>query len=201
MKLNRIILLHGFNSGPGQKAEEINAYLKEYHLDADYELIAPQLSHEPKEAIAEINLLIEEHRTGSIFVVGTSLGGFYTNYFRAKFRDERVVAHAINPSWRPTQTLLPAIDTVQENFKTGEKWIFTSEYMDQLEEFEHFVLTNLKNYKGNRYAIHLATEDELLNFDELRSYMEENEVNPDLYFYETDHRFGNIKEVMGRMLG
>jgi predicted esterase YcpF (UPF0227 family) len=201
MKLNRIILLHGFNSGPGQKAEEINAYLKEYHLDADYELIAPQLSHEPKEAIAEINLLIEEHRTGSIFVVGTSLGGFYTNYFRAKFRDEKVVAHAINPSWRPTQTLLPAKDTVQENFKTGEKWIFTSKYMDQLEEFEHFVLINLKNYKGNRYAIHLATEDELLNFDELRSYMEENEVNPDLYFYETDHRFGNIKEVMGRMLG
>ena len=200
MKLNRIILLHGFNSGPGQKAEEINAYLKEYHLDADYELIAPQLSHEPKEAIDEINQLIEEHQTGSIFVVGTSLGGFYTNYFRAKFRDERVVAHAINPSWRPTQTLLPAKDTVQENFKTGEKWIFTSEYMDQLEEFEHFVLTNLKNYKGNRYAIHLATEDELLNFDELRLYMEENEVNPDLYFYETDHRFGNIKEVMERML-
>jgi len=201
MKLNRIILLHGFNSGPGQKAEEINAYLKEYHLDADYELIAPQLSHEPKEAIDEINRLIEEHRTGTIFVVGTSLGGFYTNYFRAKFRDERVVAHAINPSWRPTQTLLPAKDTVQENFKTGEKWIFTSVYMDQLEEFEHFVLTNLKNYKGNRYAIHLATEDELLNFDELRLYMEENEVNPDLYFYETDHRFGNIKEVMERMLG
>ena len=200
MKLNRIILLHGFNSGPGQKAEEINAYLKEYHLDADYELIAPQLSHEPKEAIDEINRLIEEHRTGTIFVVGTSLGGFYTNYFRAKFRDERVVAHAINPSWRPTQTLLPAKDTVQENFKTGEKWMFTSKYMDQLEEFEHFVLTNLKNYKGNRYAIHLATEDELLNFDELRLYMEENEVNPDLYFYETDHRFGNIKEVMERML-
>jgi len=200
MKLNRIILLHGFNSGPGQKAEEINAYLKEYHLDADYELIAPQLSHEPKEAIDEINRLIEEHQTGSIFVVGTSLGGFYTNYFRAKFRDERVVANAINPSWRPIQTLLPAKDTVQENFKTGEKWIFTSEYMDQLEEFEYFVLTNLKNYKGNRYAIHLATEDELLNFDELRSYMEENEVNPDLYFYETDHRFGNIKEVMARML-
>jgi predicted esterase YcpF (UPF0227 family) len=200
MKLNRIILLHGFNSGPGQKAEEINAYLKEYHLDADYELIAPQLSHEPKEAIDEINRLIEEHQTWSIFVVGTSLGGFYTNYFRAKFRDERVVEHAINPSWRPTQTLLPAKDTVQENFKTGEKWIFTSEYMDQLEEFEHFVLTNLKNYKGNRYAIHLVTEDELLNFDELRLYMEENEVNPDLYFYETDHRFGNIKEVMARML-
>ncbi len=200
MKLNRIILLHGFNSGPGQKAEEINAYLKEYHLDADYELIAPQLSHEPKEAIDEINRLIEVHQTGSIFVVGTSLGGFYTNYFRAKFRDERVVAHAINPSWRPTQTLLPAKDTVQENFKTGEKWMFTSKYMDQLEEFEHFVLTNLKNYKGNRYAIHLATEDELLNFDELRLYMEENEVNPDLYFYETDHRFGNIKEVMARML-
>jgi predicted esterase YcpF (UPF0227 family) len=174
--------------------------LKEYYLDADYELIAPQLSHEPKEAIDEINRLIEEHQTGSIFVVGTSLGGFYTNYFRAKFRNERVVAHAINPSWRPTQTLLPAKDTVQENFKTGEKWIFTSEYMDQLEEFEHFVLTNLKNYKGNRYAIHLATEDELLNFDELRLYMEENEVNPDLYFYETDHRFGNIKEVMERML-
>ena len=201
MKHNRIILLHGFNSGPGQKAEEIKAYLEEHLMEADYELIAPQLSYEPKKAIDEINRLIEEHQTGSVFVIGTSLGGFYTNYFRTKFRDERVVAHAINPSWRPTLTLLPARGTVQENFKTGEKWKFISKYMDQLEEFEHFVLTNLKDYKGNKYAIHLATEDELLNFDELRAYMEENEVNPDLYFYETDHRFGNIKEVLERMLG
>ena len=201
MKHNRIILLHGFNSGPGQKAEEIKAYLEEHLMEADYELIAPQLSYEPKKAIYEINRLIEEHQIGSVFVMGTSLGGFYTNYFREKFMDDRVVAQAINPSWRPTQTLLPAKDTVQENFKTGEKWIFTTEYMDQLEEFEHFVLTNLKDYKGNKYAIHLATEDELLNFDELRAYMEENEVNSDLYFYETDHRFGNIKEVLGRMLG
>lgn len=201
MKQNRIILLHGFNSGPGQKAEEIQAYLKEHLMEDDYELTAPQLSYEPKKAIAEINRLIEEQQTGRVFVVGTSLGGFYANYFRAKFRDERVVAHAINPSWRPTHTLLPAMDTVQENFKTGEKWMFTSEYMNQLEEFEHFVLANLKDYKGNKYAIHLATEDELLNFDELRAYMKENEVNSNLYFYITDHRFGNIKEVMERMLG
>jgi len=150
MKQNRIILLHGFNSGPGKKEEEIKAYLKEHLMEADYELIAPQLSYEPKKAIDEINRLIEEHQTGSVFVVGTSLGGFYTNYFRTKF---------------------------------------------------NFVLTNLKDYKGNKYAIHLAKEDELLNFDELRAYMEENEVNPDLYFYETDHRFGNIKEVLERMLG
>lgn len=81
-------MLHGFNSGPGQKAAETNVYLKEYHLDADYELIAPQLSHEPKDAIDEINWLIEGHQTGSKFVVCTSFGGFYTNYFRAKFRDE-----------------------------------------------------------------------------------------------------------------
>ena len=47
MKHNRIILLHGFNSGPGQKAEEIKAYLEEHLMEADYELIVPHLSHEP----------------------------------------------------------------------------------------------------------------------------------------------------------
>ncbi len=43
MKHNRIILLHGFNSGPGKKEEEIKSYLEEHLLEADYELIAPQL--------------------------------------------------------------------------------------------------------------------------------------------------------------
>jgi predicted esterase YcpF (UPF0227 family) len=62
LKPNTINLLHGFNSAPRQKAEEITAFLEEHHLLDDYELIAPQLSYEPKIAIHAINQLIRKHK-------------------------------------------------------------------------------------------------------------------------------------------
>jgi predicted esterase YcpF (UPF0227 family) len=198
---NTIILLHGFNSAPGQKAEEITAFLKEHHLLDDYQLIAPQLSYEPQKAIRAINQLIRQHKSGKVYVIGTSLGGFYANYFRAKFRDdENVIVHAINPSWNPSSTMLRALNQELENYKTKEKWVFTSDYLAQLEDFETFIANHLKQYQGNNYSVHLANSDELLVFDEMFDYLKEHQVPKQLYHYDTDHRFGEIRKVMGRVL-
>src|SRR5690606_4171388 len=57
-KGNTIILLHGFNSGPGQKAQVIHEYLIQNHLTNDYDLIAPKLDCEPKKAVSQIKRLI-----------------------------------------------------------------------------------------------------------------------------------------------
>ena len=198
---NTIILLHGFNSAPGQKAEEITAFLKEHHLLDDYQLIAPQLSYEPQKAIRAINQLIRQHKSGKVYAIGTSLGGFYANYFRAKFHNvENVLVHAINPSWNPSSTLLHALNQELENYKTKEKWVFTSDYLAQLEDFETFITTHLKQYQGNNYSVHLANSDELLHFDNLLDYLKEHQVPHQLFHYDTDHRFGEIRKVMGTVI-
>lgn len=195
---NTIILLHGFNSAPGQKAEDITAFLEEHHLLDDYQLIAPQLSYEPQKAIRAINRLIRQHKWGKVYVIGTSLGGFYANYFRAKFRDdENVIVHAINPSWNPSSTLLRELNQDLENYKTKEKWVFNSDYLAQLEEFETFIANHLKQYQGSNYSVHLANSDELLDFGDMLDYLKEHQVSHQLYHYDTDHRFGEIRKVMG----
>jgi len=197
LKPNTIILLHGFNSAPGQKAEEITAFLEKHNLVNDFELIAPQLRYEPQKTIREINRLIFQHKSGNIYIIGTSLGGFYANYFRAKFYDEeKVIVHAINPSWNPTRTLQPALNQELENFKTKEKWVFTNDYLAQLQIFEDFVTTHLKEYRGNNYFIHLANSDELLKFDNMLEYLKGHQVPHQLYHYDTDHRFGEIGKVL-----
>jgi hypothetical protein len=108
--------------------------------------------------------------------------------------------HAINPSWTPTITLLPALHQELENFKTLEKWVFTSDYLSQLEEFETFIATHLKQYQGDNYAVHLANSDELLVFDEMLDYLKEHQVPHLLYHYDTDHRFGEIRKVIEKIL-
>jgi predicted esterase YcpF (UPF0227 family) len=197
LKPKTIILLHGFNSAPGKKAEEITAFLEEQNLLDEYELIAPQLSYVPQKAIREVNRLINQYKSGRVYVIGTSLGGFYANYFRAKFYDEeKVVVHAINPSWNPSSSLLRALNQELENYKTNEKWVFTTEYLAQLIDFESFISCNLKKYSGKNYFVHLANSDELLVFHDMLDFFNEHQVPHQLYHYDTDHRFGEIRKVL-----
>jgi uncharacterized protein len=196
LKPNTIILLHGFNSAPGNKAQVIEQYLQEKQLEDDYLLIAPQLPTEPLKAIREINQLIRQHKSGKVYVMGTSLGGFYANYFRAKFMDEHVIVHAINPSWNPSVTLKRALNQELTNFKTNEKWFFQQEYIDQLKDLEDFVIENLKNYKGDNYSLHLAENDELLDFSGLLSYLQKEQVAHKIYHYDTNHRFEKMEELI-----
>jgi uncharacterized protein len=196
LKPNTIILLHGFNSAPGNKAQVIEQYLKEKQLEDDYLLIAPQLATEPLKAIREINQLIRQHKSGKVYVMGTSLGGFYANYFRAKLMDDQVIVHTINPSWNPSVTLKRALNQELTNFKTNEKWFFKQEFIDQLKEMEDFVSENLKNYKSNDYSLHLAENDELLDFSGLLSYLQREQVPHKIYHYDTNHRFESMKEML-----
>lgn len=128
--------------------------------------------------------------------MGTSLGGFYANYFRAKFKDEQVIVYSINPSWNPSSSLKTALNQELTNFKTNEKWVFQQEYIDQLKELENFVIENLKNFKGNNYFLHLAENDELLDFDELLSFLDKENVQHELKYYNTNHRFEKFLDLL-----
>lgn len=202
MKRNTIILLHGFNSAPGNKAKVIEQYLDQHQLQNEFSLIAPQLNVEPSKAIHQINDIINQYRQEKfkVYIIGTSLGGFYANYFRSKFFDDNIIVHPINPSWNPSQTLAQNIGQEIVNFKTNEKWVFKETYIDQLIDFECHVKDNLKNYKGKNYSLHLAKNDELLDFSQLFDYLNQYQVPYELYYYDTNHRFERMEDVLRVLL-
>jgi predicted esterase YcpF (UPF0227 family) len=192
---NTILILHGFNSAPGGKKEVINQWLVKNDFSNRIELKAPLLPIEPLKAIEVIEGIIKESE-GIVYLIGTSLGGFYANYIRAHYPDRKCIVHAINPSWEPSKTLQRVVNTEVTNYKTGEESFFSSTYISQLEKIEKQILENLKVYHGNEYYIHIGTEDELLEFESFFKFLNYNQLAYKKYEYPTNHRF----EMMGEML-
>jgi predicted esterase YcpF (UPF0227 family) len=190
-----ILLLHGFNSAPENKQAVINQWILNNGLTDTIKLIAPQLNYNPNEAIKQIGNIVQEHY-GNIIVVGTSLGGFYANYVRAINQTDHVKVHAINPSWSPSKSLKKEINKSQVNHKTAEIWIFKAAYLNYLSNFEKKCKEDLTLYKGNHYTLHLANSDELLSFDDMLKFLKENKVTNKLFYYDTDHRFSSVLELL-----
>ena len=190
-----IVLLHGFNSAPENKQAIINQWLIDNNLTDSIDLIAPQLNYNPNEAIKQIGNIIQEHY-GNIILIGTSLGGYYANYVRAMNQTDQIKVHAINPSWSPSITLKKEVNKPQVNLKTSENWLFTEAYLNYLAHFEKACKVELNHYKGSHYALHLANADEQLSFEEMLYYMKENNVPIKTYYYNTNHRFETVNELL-----
>ena len=190
-----ILLFHGFNSAPGNKENSIKKWLNDNELSNEINIVAPQLNYNPKEAMKQIGKLIQEHY-GNLFVIGTSLGGFYANYVRAMNPSDAIKVHSINPSWSPRISLKKEINQHKKNLKTEENWIFTEAYLNYLASFEKKCKEELKHYNGNHFTFHLANHDELLGFDEMFEYLKENKVPNKQFYYDTVHRFEKVDEML-----
>ena len=193
-----ILLFHGFNSAPENKQAVINQWLIDNNLSDRIDLIAPQLNYNPNEAIKQIGSIIQEHY-GNIIVMGTSLGGFYANYVRAMNQTDQIKVHAINPSWSPSSNLKKEINKWHNNLKTNENWLFTEAYLNYLAHFEKACKVELKHYNGNHYTIHIANFDEVLTFDDMFDYLKENNVPNKPYYYNTNHRFEVVNELLNNI--
>ena len=196
IKPHVIILLHGFNSLPGEKAKQIAEFISENNLGHKFELIAPKLDPDPRKAVKEVNKLIRSNKKRKIHLIGTSLGGFYACYFRAKFKEDFLTVHAINPSWTPSKSLSPHVNQVLENFKSKELWKFKATYLLKLEEYERYIQENLKTESSQNFYLHLSDDDEVLKFDRLLNFLDKHKIKYVKKVYNSDHRFRNIKEVM-----
>ena len=154
-----IVFLHGFNSSPySGKALQLGDFL--HKLGRGNEYHCPVLSNSPREAVAQVETLLEGN-TDPVTLVGSSLGGFYTTYLAEKYGCKAVL---VNPAVHVHQLLRAALGP-QTNWHTGAKWVLTEAHLAELAAMDVAQIT-----RPERYLLMVQTGDEVLNFQDAVSY-------------------------------
>lgn len=147
-----IIYLHGFNSD--ENSTTIKELRKEIPglLSISYDYINAETAFE------EIHSLITEtlNKDPDLILAGTSLGGFWANYFAQKFQLKCVL---VNPALHPSHSLRKAVpQSPLPNYNTGELREFTFENADAYKKFEVPVTS------GIRRTIVLGKNGEIIDY-------------------------------------
>lgn len=145
-----IIYIHGFGgSGEGNKARAFREYFRAKGVG----FIAPTLSYNPELAIKTLDELIDSYKE-DIFLIGASLGGFYTLYLSQKESVKKAVV--INPSITPWSTLQRAVGYAPNFYdESCYKWCET--HLETLKNYE------TKELEREKLFLLLQKGDELLN--------------------------------------
>ncbi len=150
-----IIYIHGFAScGFGSKAQKF----KEYFED---EIITISLPTIPNLAIDTLEQIIEGflNKDEDVYLVGSSLGGFYAIYLANKYDLKAVL---INPAVNPWSTLsrYEGVEFVT-NYYDNSRFEFTNNHIQSLKNYEVEFIKNPSNF-----LTLLQEEDEVLDFND-----------------------------------
>lgn len=129
----KIVYLHGFASvGDSDKSREL---VNRFGSD---NVVCPNLPIDPNAVKDIISKIVKENSNFPIIFVGTSLGGFYANYFAQKYDALCVL---VNPSTRPSKTFSNKLGA-HKNHITGETLQITSDVINEWAAMEQYVADN-----------------------------------------------------------
>lgn len=152
--MSMLLYLHGFNSSPqSKKAIETGRWIK---LNAPHiKFCCPQLSPYAFEVMQKLKSIIEGHLPQPIYLVGSSMGGFFATCLAEQYNLPAVL---INPAVNPGSGLHSWLGE-NSNFITGGKWVFKAEHIEQYIDLEPKEIKRQQNYK-----LLLQTGDEVLDY-------------------------------------
>jgi predicted esterase YcpF (UPF0227 family) len=154
-----IVYLHGFNSSPASgKAKVLGEYMASLGRQADY--LCPALPNSPRQAIAQVEAELAP-LSSPITLVGSSLGGFYATHLAEKHGWKAVL---VNPAVHAHKLLRSALGP-QTNWHTGEKWVLTEAYLNELAALDVEAITC-----PERYLLLAQSGDEVLDYREAAAY-------------------------------
>ncbi len=181
-----ILYLHGLNSSPASRKVGLLAEALAARGLAE-RLLAPQLPHEPRRAIAlaerQIQSLGED-----VTLVGSSLGGFYATFLAEQLGLKAVL---INPAVDAPQLARQLLGP-QRNLYTGEEWVLTEEHAAQLDTLAIPVVT-----RPERYLLLVETGDEVLPW---RRAAEKFQGARQIVVEGGDHGFASFPEHLEAVL-
>lgn len=155
--MSSLIYIHGFNSSPNSTKAQIIASSLETLGFSDDEYIVPDLNYEPEQAIAKLVDCIETllARNEDVYLIGSSLGGYYATYLAEKYGLKAVL---INPAVKPYELLREYIGP-NKNIYTGEEYDISEDHMTQLKLIDINKVANPLDY-----LIMVQTDDETLDY-------------------------------------
>jgi predicted esterase YcpF (UPF0227 family) len=152
----KIVYLHGLASvGAGPKTDALIAAFGAENVTA------PDLPLDPIELEDIVDTIVRGNASYPLIFVGTSLGGFWANYFAQKYNANCVL---INPATVPSQTLGDKVGTDVRNYKTDELITVLPEYISEFKVRERY-LANETN--GTLINLFVAKNDEVLAVSEM----------------------------------
>jgi predicted esterase YcpF (UPF0227 family) len=200
-----ILYIHGFASAPGLKADLLrNAF-------PDCDVIAPTLTGDISEDIGILGMVwnqLELAEPQSLFLVGTSLGGFYALSLAARSGFDNIVdkfpkiqtTYLINPSFEPHITLRKYLGVSVKNWKTGDPITLEEDSFRQLEHlYEYFTNSQQNLLKDSKLEVFIGEDDEVLNFDSFYKFIQDNGINANYTYSKQDHRFQDISSVIAKL--
>jgi predicted esterase YcpF (UPF0227 family) len=160
MSSTLVVYLHGFRSSPrSSKAVLTGDAIKALSTaNNPMEWYCPQLLASPKDSMDMVIRHIEASTHDRLVVIGSSLGGYYTNYLAEKFGCKAV---ALNPAVRAPKELAPHVGMLT-SYDTNEPYDFRPEYIDELKALQVESISN-----PSRYFLIAAKGDELLDWQEM----------------------------------
>lgn len=175
----KIIHLHGFASvGTGAKYD---ALVKEFGRD---NIVSPDLPVNPDDVEAMIDeevKCIKLDGGDTLVFAGTSLGGFWANYFAQKYKTHCVI---VNPSMSPSQNMLFVRGMTMCNFATGMPFTIPFDIVQSFQKRENFLEDNTD---GKRIHLFVARDDNILDYKvTLRQTPQTGSTN---IFDDGGHRF------------
>ena len=160
-----LVYLHGFRSSPrSSKAVMTGEAVKGLSSDKNtYEWYCPQLHASPKLSMEMVMNHINNACFDRLVVIGSSLGGFYTNFLAEKYGCKAVT---LNPAVRAPRELAPHVG-MMTSYDSKEPFDFRPEYIDELKALQVEKISS-----PSRYFLIAAKGDELLDWKEMVQFYE-----------------------------
>jgi len=149
-----ILYIHGFNSSPAsEKAQQFQSFCQQL---GNVDIAIPELSHDPEQALSQLQALIENSAGKIHLLVGSSLGGYYATWLSEKYNCR---AALVNPAVSPVKNLGEEFLGTQKNYYSGIEYEFTREYALFLDTLDINPVTSPENF-----LLLLQTGDEVLDY-------------------------------------
>ena len=186
-----VVYLHGFRSSPRSSKARMtgDAIAHRVEQGAPIEWYCPQLHASPQESMDMVRRHIDASKADRLSVIGSSLGGFYTNYLAERYGCKGI---ALNPAVRAGRELEPHVGMMTA-YDSEEPFDFRAEYIDELNRMQVESIT-----LPGRYLLLAATGDELLDWREMAAFYPGAQQ---IIIQGSDHGIHNYSEYLDSVVG
>ena len=186
-----VVYLHGFRSSPRSSKARMtgDAIAQRVEQGAPIEWYCPQLHASPQESMDMVRRHIDVSKADRLSVIGSSLGGFYTNYLAEQYGCKGI---ALNPAVRAGRELEPHVGMMTA-YDSEEPFDFRAEYIDELNRMQVESIT-----LPERYLLLAATSDELLDWLEMAAFYPGAQQ---IIIQGSDHGIHNYSEYLDSVVG